>query len=51
LQVALANGVTGLSATSPNVRFWHKADLAIALSNFRFGGKADIPFNPRNVCF
>ena len=32
-----------------DVRFWHKADMSVALSDACFWGKADIPCASRNV--
>ena len=32
-------------------RFWHLADIVIALSNVRCGGKADIDERQTDVCF
>jgi hypothetical protein len=31
--------------------FWHKADIPVALTNVRFGGKADIVVSECHVCF
>src|SRR6516165_1644793 len=35
------------AASACYVRFWHKADIALALSNVRFWGKADIGWSCR----
>jgi hypothetical protein len=35
----------------PDVRYWHLADIKIALPNVRFGGKADINDWQSDVCF
>jgi hypothetical protein len=35
-------------AAARNVRFWHKADIPVALRNAAFGGKADITATERN---
>ena len=34
-----------------NVRFWHKADMAITGAMSAFGGKADIVQTLSDVCF
>jgi hypothetical protein len=38
-------------APSPDVRFWHKADMMIGLNDVRFRGKADMGAERFNVCF
>jgi hypothetical protein len=39
------------SVADASVRFWHKADITIALGNVRFWGKADMATSKRDVCF
>ena len=33
-----------------NVRYWHKADMPVALHMSAFGGKADMAYCTANVC-
>jgi hypothetical protein len=33
------------------IAFWHKADIPVVLRDVAFGGKADIAFSERHVCF
>jgi hypothetical protein len=35
-------GIFAEFAAMPYVRFWHKADITIVLTNVAFGGKADM---------
>lgn len=45
------NGSEWQGAQTENVRFCHKADIAIPRSDVRFEGKADITLTCRHVRF
>ena len=41
----------GYNFGTSDVRYWHKADMALAAIDVAFGGKADMTFCIANVCF